>query len=80
MRFGISAKAQEFKEGIEVVRIAPNSPLRELMMGDSIVRANNYRIADVEALQRICVLSDGQLTLDILRDNVPMKIAVVVEG
>ena len=62
--FGISAQAQEFKEGIEVVRVAPNSPLRnELMMGDTILKANNYKIREVEALQRICVISDGNLTL-----------------
>ena len=69
-QFGISAKTQVFKDGIEVIRISPNSPLKnELMMGDTIVKANNQRIKEVEALQRISILSDGNLTLQVIRDD-----------
>ena len=47
-----------------MVRVSPNSPLKnELMMGDIIVKANKYKIREVEALQRICILSDGHLSL-----------------
>ena len=78
--FGISAQAQQFKEGIEVVRVAPNSPLKnELMMGDTILKANGYLIREVEALQRICVIADGHLTLEVMRDDTPVEIKVRVE-
>lgn len=64
VHLGISAQTQPFKEGVSVVRIAPNSPLREqMMMGDRIVKANHQRIRDVEALQRLSILSDGFLNL-----------------
>lgn len=77
--FGISAQARQFKEGIEVVRVSPNSPLKELMMGDTILKANGYLIREVEALQRICVIADGHLTLEVMRDDTPVEIKVRVE-
>lgn len=77
--FGISAQAQQFKEGIEVVRVSPNSPLKELMMGDTILKANGYLIREVEALQRICVIADGYLTLEVVRDGTLLEIKVRVE-
>ena len=49
-----------FKSGIQVVRIAPNSPLNnDIMMGDRIIRANKHKIGEVESLKRICIISDG---------------------
>jgi S1-C subfamily serine protease len=63
-----------------VVRVAPNSPLKdEMMMGDIILKVNDYKIRQVEALQRICVISEGELTLDILREDTPMQIKVRLE-
>lgn len=48
IQLGISAQAKPFKEGIEVVRIAPNSYLRQgLMMGDTIVKVNGHKIREV---------------------------------
>ena len=49
------------------------------MMGDTIIKGNSYRIRSVEALQRICILSDGLLTLEIIREEVPMKIEVKID-
>lgn len=49
-------------------------------MGDRIVKANNQRIRDVEALQRICILSDGYLTLEIIRDDAPLEIKASIFG
>ena len=80
MQLGISAQAKPFKEGIEVVRIAPNSYLRQgLMMGDTIVKVNGHKIREVEALQRVCILSEGDLTLDIVRDNEVLEVKVKVD-
>ena len=46
-QLGISAQAREYKEGISVVRIAPNSLLKEhVMMGDTILRANGQKIRE----------------------------------
>ena len=60
IHFGISAQVQPFKEGIQVVRIAPNSPLRnDVMMGDQIISANKHKISEVESLKRICIMSEG---------------------
>ncbi len=48
VHLGVSAQAVPDKEGISIVRIAPNSPFKnELAMGDFITKVNGQKIRSV---------------------------------
>ena len=60
IHLGVSAQAVPDREGISIVRIAPNSPFKyELIMGDFIRKVNGQKIRSVEAFQRLCLLEEG---------------------
>jgi type II secretory pathway component PulC len=70
LHLGISAQAVENHEGVSVVRVAPNSPFKhEIMMGDLILSANGHSFRDPDSLHRICMESEGEVKLIILREG-----------
>ena len=77
IHLGISAQALQNQEGLTVVRVAPNSPLKnEIMMGDIILRANGQRSSTADSLFRIFLQSGSHADLTILREGKQMDVRV----
>lgn len=49
------------------------------MMGDTILKANGHKIREVEALQRVAILSEGHLTLEVLRDEELVEVSAQIK-
>lgn len=78
IHLGISTQSLQNQEGLIVIRVAPNSPLKnEVMMGDIILRANGQRFNNAESLLRICVQSGGQADLKILREGKTIDVRIM---
>lgn len=48
------------------------------MMGDFVKKINGQTIRTVEAFQRVYILSEGELTLQIIREETPLEIKIKI--
>lgn len=66
------------KEGISVVRLAPNSPLSQyIKMGDVVTKVNGHSIRNPDDLTRIIMFSDSKVVFEIEGNDKSRKLITI---